>query len=75
MAADARDSDLVIVYLHGSALRRSGSTAPPVRLQTVGDHAARVLNVGYRLAPQAGIEEAVRRPDAYRHVLSLGVAP
>jgi acetyl esterase/lipase len=35
-----------------------------------------VLNVGYRLAPQAGIEDAVADGlDAYRYVLSLGYEP
>lgn len=77
VAADARDSDLVIVYLHGSALVTLGLNSHRRFVSKLSATTrARVLNVGYRLAPQAGIEEAVSDGlDAYRHVLSLGVAP
>ncbi|BBX31593.1 putative lipase/esterase [Mycolicibacterium mageritense] len=77
VAADARDSDLVIVYLHGSALVTLGLNSHRRFVSKLSaTTGARVLNVGYRLAPQAGIEEAVSDGlDAYRHVLSLGVAP
>jgi acetyl esterase/lipase len=73
----ARSSDGVIVYFHGSALVTLGLNSHRrfvSKLSAVTG--APVFNVGYRLAPQVGIEEAVSDGlDAYRHVLSLGYSP
>lgn len=76
-AAAARDSGRAIVYFHGSALVTLGLNSHR-RFVSKLSHStgARVFNVGYRLAPQVGIEEAVADGlDAYRHVLSLGFRP
>jgi monoterpene epsilon-lactone hydrolase len=77
VAPQARGSQSLVLYFHGSALvtlalnshRRFVS-----RLSAATG--AQVFNVGYRLAPQASIEEAVADGlDAYRYVLSRGFAP
>ncbi len=77
VAPQARESTSLIVYFHGSALVTLGLNSHRrfvSRLSSVTG--AKVFNVGYRLAPQASIEEAVADGvDAYRHVLSLGFAP
>ncbi|APT09632.1 MULTISPECIES: alpha/beta hydrolase [Mycobacteriaceae] len=70
----ARQSDRVIVYFHGSALVTLGLNS---HRRFVGklsqETGARVFNVGYRLAPQARLEDAVSDGlDAYRYVMSLG---
>lgn len=76
-APAARGSNRVIVYFHGSALVTLGLNshrrfASKLSAMT----AAQVLNVGYRLAPQARIDEAVSDGlDAYRQVLALGYSP
>ncbi|HTM83317.1 MAG TPA: alpha/beta hydrolase [Mycobacterium sp.] len=77
IAPEARDSDRVIVYLHGSALVTLGLNSHRRFVSKLSaSTGARVFNVGYRLAPQAGIEDAVADGlDAYRHVLSLGYQP
>ncbi|ETZ38320.1 alpha/beta hydrolase, partial [Mycobacterium intracellulare] len=69
-----RQSDRVIVYFHGSALVTLGLNS---HRRFVGklsqETGARVFNVGYRLAPQARLEDAVSDGlDAYRYVMSLG---
>jgi acetyl esterase/lipase len=73
----ARDSDVVIVYLHGSALVTLGLNSHRRFVSKLSaSTGARVFNVGYRLAPHVGIEEAVADGlDAYRYVLSLGYQP
>lgn len=75
VAPTARNSDRVIVYFHGSALITLGLNSHRRWASKLSaDTGARVLNVGYRLAPQAGIEEAVADGlDAYRLVLASGV--
>jgi len=75
VAPSARDSDRVIIYFHGSALITLGLNSHRRWASKLSaDTGARVLNVGYRLAPQAGIEEAVSDGlDAYRLVLASGV--
>jgi monoterpene epsilon-lactone hydrolase len=75
VAPSARNSEQVIVYFHGSALITLGLNSHRRWASKLSaDTGARVLNVGYRLAPQAGIEEAVADGlDAYRLVLSSGV--
>lgn len=77
VAPDARDSERVIIYFHGSALITLGLNSHRRWASKLSnDTGARVLNVGYRLAPQAGIEEAVADGlDAYRSVLAAGVDP
>jgi monoterpene epsilon-lactone hydrolase len=74
--AQARDGS-VIVYLHGSALVTLGLNSHRRFVSKLSaSTGARVLNVGYRLAPQVGIEDAVADGlDAYRYVLSLGYQP
>jgi acetyl esterase/lipase len=74
MATQARDSDHVIVYFHGSALITLGLNSHRRFVSKLSaETGAKVLNVGYRLAPQVGIEEAVSDGlDAYRHVLAEG---
>jgi monoterpene epsilon-lactone hydrolase len=74
VAPTARDSGRVIVYFHGSALVTLGLNSHR-RFVSKLSHAAgaQVFDVGYRLAPQALIENAVADGlDAYRHVMSLG---
>ncbi|WP_458320098.1 alpha/beta hydrolase [Mycolicibacterium brisbanense] len=75
--SQAGDSESVIVYMHGSALVTLGLNSHRRFVSKLSaSTGARVLNVGYRLAPQAGIEEAVADGlDAYRYVLSLGYQP
>ncbi|WP_273734636.1 alpha/beta hydrolase [Mycolicibacterium septicum] len=77
IAPQARDSDLVIVYLHGSALVTLGLNSHRRFVSKLSaSTGARVLNVGYRLAPQADIDDAVADGlDGYRLALSLGYAP
>jgi monoterpene epsilon-lactone hydrolase len=76
VAPAARDRDLVIIYFHGSALVTLGLNSHRrfvSKLSAVTG--AQVLNVGYRLAPQVGIDEAVADGlDAYRYVLAHGFA-
>lgn len=74
VAAEARDSDHVIVYFHGSALITLGLNSHRRFVSKLSaETGAKVLNVGYRLAPQVGIEEAVSDGlDAYRYALSEG---
>ncbi|OHV04290.1 alpha/beta hydrolase [Mycobacterium talmoniae] len=76
IAPAARNSDRVIVYFHGSALVTLGLNSHRRFVSKLSEAAdAQVLNVGYRLAPQAGVEEAIADGvDAYRQVLSLGFA-
>jgi acetyl esterase/lipase len=74
VAPSARDSDHVIVYFHGSALITLGLNSHRRFVSKLSaETGARVLNVGYRLAPQVGIEEAVSDGlDAYRFALAEG---
>lgn len=74
VAPAARDSDRVIVYFHGSALVTLGLNSHRRFVSKLSETTgAKVFNVGYRLAPQAGIEEAIADGlDAYRHVLAAG---
>ena len=67
----------MIVYFHGSALITLGLNSHRRWASKLSaETGARVLNVGYRLAPQAMIEEAVSDGlDAYRLVLASGVDP
>ncbi|WP_442928729.1 alpha/beta hydrolase [Mycobacterium sp. Root265] len=73
----ATDSDQVIIYFHGSALVTLGLNSHRRFVSKLSAATgARVLNVGYRLAPQASIDEAVEDGlDAYRHALALGFQP
>lgn len=77
VAPGSEDSDRVIVYFHGSALVTLGLNSHRRFVSKLSvATGARVLNVGYRLAPQASIDEAVEDGvDAYRHALDLGFAP
>ncbi|MCF6390449.1 alpha/beta hydrolase [Mycobacterium sp. MBM] len=77
VAPSATEADRVIIYFHGSALVTLGLNSHRRFASTLSAATgARVLNVGYRLAPQASIEEAVEDGlDAYRHVVALGIAP
>ncbi|OBG32011.1 alpha/beta hydrolase [Mycolicibacter heraklionensis] len=74
VAPSARDSNRVIVYFHGSALVTLGLNSHrrfASKLSAVTG--AKVFNVGYRLAPLAGIDEAVADGlCAYRRVLDAG---
>lgn len=74
VAPSAQDSDRVIIYFHGSALVTLGlNSHRRFACKLSAATGARVLNVGYRLAPLASIEEAVADGlDAYRHLLELG---
>lgn len=74
VAPAARDSDRVIVYFHGSALVTLGlNSHRRFASKLSAATGAKVFNVGYRLAPLAGIEEAVADGlCAYRHVLDAG---
>lgn len=69
VADAARGSDRVIVYFHGSALVTLGLNSHRRFVSKLSQAAGvRVLNVGYRLAPVAGIDEAVADGlCAYRH--------
>lgn len=77
LAPSAKDSDRVIIYFHGSALVTLGlNSHRRFASKLSAATGARVLNVGYRLAPQASIDEAVEDGlDAYRHALTLGFEP
>lgn len=77
VAPGSVDSDRVIIYFHGSALVTLGlNSHRRFASKLSAATGAQVLNVGYRLAPQASIEEAVEDGlDAYRHVLALGFPP
>lgn len=74
IAPGARDSDRVIVYFHGSALVTLGLNSHRRFVSKLSETTgAKVFNVGYRLAPRAGFEEAVADGlNAYRHVLAAG---
>ena len=73
----ARDSDRVVIYFHGSALVTLGLNSHRRFVSNLSQlTGARVFNVGYRLAPQVAIHEAVSDGfDAYRYVISLGYSP
>ena len=77
VAPQASGSDTVIVYFHGSALVTLGLNSHRRFVSRLSaSTGAKVFNVGYRLAPQASIDEAVADGlDAYRHALSQGFAP
>lgn len=74
VAPSARDSDRAIVYFHGSALITLGLNSHRRFASKLSEATgAKVFNVGYRLAPLAGIDEAVADGlCAYRHVLDAG---
>jgi epsilon-lactone hydrolase len=74
VAPGAEGSDRVIVYFHGSALVTLGLNSHRRFVSKLSEATgAQVFNVGYRLAPQVSIEEAVSDGlDAYRYVLSRG---
>lgn len=74
IAEQARDSASLIVYFHGSALVTLGLNSHRRFVSRLSaSTGAKVLNVGYRLAPQASIEEAVGDGlDAYRYALAQG---
>lgn len=76
-APAARTSTDLIIYFHGSALVTLGLNSHRRFVSKLSAATgAKVLNVGYRLAPQAAIEEAVEDGvDAYRHALDLGYTP
>ncbi|MDT5305619.1 MAG: epsilon-lactone hydrolase [Mycobacterium sp.] len=76
VAPQARESNSLIVYFHGSALVTLGLNSHRRFVSRLSAATgAKVFNVGYRLAPQASIEEAVADGlDAYRHALSQGFA-
>lgn len=77
VAPEARDSTSLIVYFHGSALVTLGLNSHRRFVSRLSQATgAKVLNVGYRLAPQASIEEAVADGvDGYRFALAQGFAP
>jgi epsilon-lactone hydrolase len=77
VAPEARDSNSLIVYFHGSALVTLGLNSHRRFVSRLSaTTGAKVFNVGYRLAPQASIEDAVADGlDGYRYVLSRGFAP
>jgi len=77
VAPEARDSNSLIVYFHGSALVTLGLNSHRRFVSRLSaTTGAKVFNVGYRLAPQASIEEAVADGlDGYRYALSQGFAP
>lgn len=74
VAPSARDSDRVIVYFHGSALVTLGLNSHRRFASKLSEATgAKVFNVGYRLAPLAGVDEAIADGlCAYRHVLDAG---
>ncbi len=76
VAPAACDSDRAIVYFHGSALVTLGLNSHRRFVSKLSAATgAQVFNVGYRLAPEVSIEEAVSDGlDAYRYVLSHGFA-
>ncbi|MDX1881486.1 alpha/beta hydrolase [Mycolicibacterium sp. 141076] len=75
VAPRAQGSDRVIIYFHGSALITLGLNSHRRWASKLSAATgARVLNVGYRLAPQALIEDAIADGVcAYRMVLGAGV--
>lgn len=77
VAPEARESTSLIVYFHGSALVTLGLNSHRRFVSRLSAATgAKVLNVGYRLAPQATIEEAVADGlDGYRFALAQGFAP
>jgi epsilon-lactone hydrolase len=77
VAPEARDSNSLIVYFHGSALVTLGLNSHRRFVSKLSaTTGAKVFNVGYRLAPQASIEDAVADGlDGYRYALSQGFAP
>jgi monoterpene epsilon-lactone hydrolase len=77
VAPEARDSNSLIVYFHGSALVTLGLNSHRRFVSRLSaTTGAKVFNVGYRLAPQASIEDAVADGlDGYRYALSQGFAP
>ncbi len=77
VAPEARDSTSLIVYFHGSALVTLGLNSHRRFVSRLSQATgAMVFNVGYRLAPQASIEEAVADGlDGYRLALAQGFAP
>jgi epsilon-lactone hydrolase len=77
VAPEARESTSLIVYYHGSALVTLGLNSHRRFVSRLSAATgAKVLNVGYRLAPQASIEEAVADGlDGYRFALAQGFAP
>lgn len=74
VAPAARDADRVIVYFHGSALVTLGLNSHRRFASKLSQDArVQVFNVGYRLAPLAGIDEAVADGlCAYQRVLDAG---
>jgi acetyl esterase/lipase len=74
VAPAARDSDRVIVYFHGSALVTLGLNSHRRFASKLSEATgAKVFNVGYRLAPLAGVDEAISDGMcAYQHVLDAG---
>jgi monoterpene epsilon-lactone hydrolase len=77
VAPEARASESLIVYFHGSALVTLGLNSHRRFVSRLSQATgAKVLNVGYRLAPLASIEEAVADGlDGYRFALAQGFAP
>jgi monoterpene epsilon-lactone hydrolase len=77
VAPEARDSNSLIVYFHGSALVTLGLNSHRRFVSKLSaSTGAKVFNVGYRLAPQASIEDAVADGlDGYRYALAQGFAP
>jgi monoterpene epsilon-lactone hydrolase len=77
IAPETRESTSLIVYFHGSALVTLGLNSHRRFVSRLSAATgAKVLNVGYRLAPQASIEEAVADGlDGYRFALAQGFAP
>ena len=77
VAPQAHGSTSVVLYFHGSALVTLGLNSHRRFVSRLSAATgAQVFNVGYRLAPQATIEDAVADGlDAYRYVLSRGFAP
>jgi acetyl esterase/lipase len=73
----ARTSERVVIYFHGSALVTFGlNSYRRFASKLTEATGARVLNVGYRLAPQVSVEDAVCDGlDAYRYVLARGFSP
>jgi epsilon-lactone hydrolase len=77
VAPEARDSNSLIVYFHGSALVTLGLNSHRRFVSKLSaSTGAKVFNVGYRLAPQASIEDAVADGlDGYRYALAQGFPP
>lgn len=77
LAPTAHGSEDLIIYFHGSALVTLGLNSHRRFVSKLSAATgAQVLNVGYRLAPRAEIDDAVADGvDAYRHALELGFTP